>query len=62
MPEREMDLEQSERERRENRNLRILDWVHGLPAYDKETQSIQQVDTSRGKHAKGRNSCSFGRR
>ena len=41
MPEREMDLEQSEIERRENTNLRILEWMHNLDEYEKEAQSIQ---------------------
>ena len=40
MPEKEMDVEQSEIERRNNTNLRILDWIHGLQADEKETQSI----------------------
>ena len=56
MPERGVDLEQSEIERRENTNLRILEWTHGLPADDEKTQSIQQVEKSAGKHVKGRNS------
>ena len=30
IPEREMDLEQSEIERRENTNLRIQEWMHNL--------------------------------
>ena len=54
--EKEVHLEQSEIERRENTNLRILEWMHGLQADDKETQSIQQVDISAGKHVKGGNS------
>ena len=47
LPEKEVDLEQREIERRENTNLRILEWVHDLQADEKETQSIQQVDISR---------------
>ena len=47
--EKQMDLEQSEIERRENRNLRILEWMHNLEADEKETQSIQQVDMSAAK-------------
>ena len=31
-PERELDLEQSEIERKENTNLRILEWIHNLEA------------------------------
>ena len=58
-PEKEVDPEQSEIERRENQNLRILERMHGLQADDKETQSIRQVDISAGKHLKGGNS-SFG--
>ena len=30
VPEREVDLEQSELERRDNTNLMILEWMHGL--------------------------------
>ena len=56
VPEREVDLEQSEIERRENTNLRILDRIHGLPADEEETLSIQQVDISAGKHVNGGNS------
>ena len=55
-PEKEADLEQNEIERREKTNRRILEWMHGLQADDKETQSIQQVDISAGKHLKGGNS------
>ena len=51
-----MDLEQSEIERRENTNLRILEWIHGLPADEEETFSTQEVDISAGKHLKGGNS------
>ena len=39
-PEKEMNLEQSETERRENTNLRILEWMHNLEADEKEAQSI----------------------
>ena len=55
-PEKEFDAEQREIERTENANLRILEWIHGLQADDKETQSIQKVDISAGKHLKGGNS------
>ena len=41
MPERELDLEQSEIERRENANLRILEWMHNLEVNEKEEQNIQ---------------------
>ena len=56
VPEREVDSEQSEVERRKNTNLRILELIHGLPADKKETFSTQQVDISAGKHLKGGNS------
>ena len=54
-PEKEVDLEQSEIERRENTNLRILEWMHGLQADDKEMQIIQTVDILAGEHVKGGN-------
>ena len=56
LPEKEVDLVQCEIERRENANLRILEWIHGLQVDEKETQSIQQVDISVGKHVTGGNS------
>ena len=62
IPEKEMDLEQSEIERRENTNLRILEWIHNLKADEKEAQSIQQVDMSAAKHVKVGNRCLVGRR
>ena len=52
-PEKEMDLEQSEIERSENTNLRIIDWMPSLENDEKERQSIQQVDMSAAKHIKG---------
>ena len=52
MPERERDLEQSEIERRENTNLRILEWMRDLKDNGEEAQSIQQVDVSAEKHVK----------
>ena len=55
MPERELDLEQSEIERRENINLKIVEWMHNLEADEKEEQSIQQVDVSAKKHMKSEN-------
>ena len=51
-PEREVDLEQSEIERRENTNLRILEWMRDVKNGSGEGQSIQQVDVSAGKHMK----------
>ena len=49
-PERETVLEQSEIERRENTNLRILEWMRDVKNGSGEGQSIQQVDVSAGKH------------
>ena len=46
LPKKEVDLEQSKIERKEDTNLRQLEWM----------QSIQQVDISAGKHVKGGNS------
>ena len=40
-PEQETDLEQSEIERRENTNLRILEWMHDVKSKGDEGQSIQ---------------------
>ena len=51
-PERETDLEQSEIERRENTNLRILEWMRDVKDESEEGQSIQQVDISTGKYMK----------
>ena len=51
-PERETDLEQSEIERRENTNLRILEWMRDVKNESEEGQSIQQVDISAGKYMK----------
>ena len=42
IPEREIDLEQSEIERRENTNLRMLEWIRGLKSRGYEAKSIQQ--------------------
>ena len=55
-PEKEVDIEQNEIGRRENTNLRILEWMHDLEAIEKEAPSIQQVDISAGKHVKALNS------
>ena len=51
-PEQETDLEQSEIERRENTNLRILEWMRGVKGKGDEEQSIQQFDVSAEKHVK----------
>ena len=40
VPERELDLEQSEIERRGNTNLRVLEWMHNLETDERETQNI----------------------
>ena len=52
IPEREIELEQSEIESRENKNLRILEWMRDLKNKGEEAQSIQQVDVSAEKHVK----------
>ena len=51
-PERETDLEQSEIERREHMNLRILEWLRDVKNGSGERQSIQEVDVSAEKHMK----------
>ena len=51
-PELETDLEQSEIERRENTNLRILEWMRDVKEENYEGQSIQQVDVSSERHKK----------
>ena len=51
-PEQETDLEQSEIERRENTNLRILEWMRGVKSEEHEGLSIQQVDVSAEQHMK----------
>ena len=51
-PEQETDLEQSEIERRENTNLRILEWMRGVKSKGDEEQSIQQVDVSAENYVK----------
>ena len=51
-PEQETDLEQSEKERRENTNLRILVWMRDVKSKGDEEQSIQQVNVSAKKHVK----------
>ena len=52
VPEREIDLEQSVIERRENTNLRVLEWMHNLETDKREAQNIQRVDVSAMKHVK----------
>ena len=54
-PEQETDLEQSETERREKTNLRILEWMRDVKNGSDEGQSKQQVDISAGKHMKTEN-------
>ena len=51
-PEQETDLEQSEIERRETTNLRILEWMLDVKSGTDEGQSIQQVDVSAEKHVR----------
>ena len=51
-PEQKTDLEQSEIERRENTNLRILEWMRDVKSKGDEGQSIQQVDVSAEQHVK----------
>ena len=51
-PEQETDLKQSEIERRENTNLRILEWMRGVKSKGDEEQSIQQVHMSAEKDVK----------
>ena len=52
MPGRETDLEQSEIEKRESTNLRILEWMRHLKNKGDEEQSSQQVDVSAEKQVK----------
>ena len=52
VPAREVDLERCEIERRENTNLRVLEWMHNLETDKREAQNIQQVDVSAMKHVK----------
>ena len=51
-PELETDLEQSEIERREKTNLRILEWMRDVKNENCEGQSVQQADVSSKKHKK----------
>ena len=48
----ETDLEQSEIERRENTNLRILEWMRDVKDESREGQSIQQIDVSAANYMK----------
>ena len=48
----ETDLEQSEIERMENTNLRILEWMRDVKNESHEGQSIQQVAMSSEKDTK----------
>ena len=57
-PQQENDLEQSEIERRENINLRILEWMRDLKNEEDEVQSVQKFDLSVGKHLKMKNPLS----
>ena len=52
VPQREIDLKNSEIERRENTNLRLLEWMHDLETNEREAQNIQQVEVSAMKHVK----------
>ena len=52
VPERDIDLEQNEIERRESTNLRVLEWMHNLETDEREAQNIHQVDVSAMKHVK----------
>ena len=51
-PEQETDLEQIEIEKRENTNLRILEWMRDDKNRSGEGQSMQQIDVSARKHTK----------
>ena len=55
VPEREIDLEQSEIERRERTHLRVLEWMHNVETDEREAQNIQQVEVSAMKHVKTEN-------
>ena len=46
LPEGKTDLEQCEREKREQKNLRILEWMYNLPIGEQEGKTKQQVDLS----------------
>ena len=48
-------MEQSEIKRRENTNLRILEWMRDVKNGGDEGQCIQQIDVSAGKHMKTEN-------
>ena len=55
-PEQETNLKQSEIERRENTNLRILEWMRDVKSKSDQEQSIQQVEVSAEKHVKTKDS------
>ena len=59
-PELETDLEQSEIERRENTNLRILEWMRDVKDKSCEGQSIQQVDVSSANYIRGEKDVASG--
>ena len=52
VPERQVDLEQIEIERRENTNLIVLEWIHNLETDEREAQNIQQVGVLAMQHMK----------
>ena len=51
-PEQETDLAQSEIERRENTNLRILEWMRNVKSKGDEGKSIQHVEVSAEQHVR----------
>ena len=51
-PEQKTDLKQGEIERRENTNLRTLEWMRDVKSIRDGEQSIQQVDVSAEKRVK----------
>ena len=59
-PKLETDLEQSEIERRENTNLRILEWMRDVKDESREGQSIQQIDVSAANYMKTEDPLSDG--
>ena len=60
IPEQETDLEQSEIERRESTNMRILEWMRDVKSKGDKGQSIQQVELSAEQHVRTENPL-FGR-
>ena len=61
-PEKKIDLEQSEIERRENTNLRILELMHGLQAEDKKRKASNRLTYQRGSSCKEETRCLVGGR